>query len=38
MIDDSNLLLVVGTHTDCYGASYAKENGIKVEQLLIPLT
>lgn len=38
MIDDSDLLLVVGTHTDCYGAYYVKENGIKVEQLLIPLT
>lgn len=37
MIDDSDLLLVVGTHTDCYGASYAKKNGIKVEQLLFAL-
>ncbi len=35
MIDDSDLMLVVGTHTDCYGASYAKKNGIKVEQLLL---
>lgn len=37
MIDDSALLLVVGTHTDCYGVSYAKENDIKVEQLLFSL-
>ena len=37
MIDDSDLLLVVGTHTDCYGASYAKKNGIKVERLLFTL-
>ena len=37
MIDDSDLLLVVGTHTDCYGASYAKENSIKVERLLFTL-
>ena len=37
MIDDSDLLLVVGTHIDCYGASYAKKNGIKVERLLFTL-
>ena len=27
MIDDSDLVLVVGADTNCYGASYAKRNG-----------
>lgn len=35
MIDDSDLLLVVGSDTKCYGAWYAESEKIKVEKLAI---
>lgn len=35
MIDESDLLLVVGSHINCYGAGYAKSQDVKVDRLEI---
>ena len=33
MIDESDLLLIVGTDSNCYGASYAKAKGVRIENI-----
>ena len=33
MIDNSDLLLIIGSYNNCYGSTYAKKRGINIESL-----